>query len=68
MKQRYLHFNTHIQALNRIEKLVNENLQLQKLLISSQHDLRLLQRFTKNYFKSMDVLNSNDLQNDFETQ
>ena len=35
-------FNTHIQALNRIEKLAQENLHLKKMLISSQHDLRIL--------------------------
>lgn len=68
MKQRYMSFNTHIQALNRIEKLAYENLHLKKMLISSQHDLRLLQRFTKNYFKSMDFFNPKDFNGDQETQ
>lgn len=51
-----MQFNTHIQAQNRIEKLALQNMHLQKLLFSSQHDLRLLQRFMKTYFKSMDFL------------
>ena len=54
MQQSYMAFNSYIQAQNRIESLVSENSHLQKLLFSSQHDLRLLQRFTKSYFKSME--------------
>ena len=68
MKQRYMTFNTHIQALNRIERLAFENLHLKKMLISSQHDLRLLQRFTKNYFKSMDFFNQKDFNVDQDMQ
>lgn len=65
MQSRFMKFDSHIQAVNRIEQLSRENTHLQKLLMSSQHDLRLLQRFTKNYFKSMEGVNLKEMvQND----
>jgi hypothetical protein len=69
MKQRYIQFNSHIQAQNRIEQLALQNMQLQRLLFSSQHDLRLLQRFMKSYFKQKDFLNKPEVMAaDAETQ